>query len=96
MSIWWETHKTLAVGLEVEHVTSRNFRLYQQGCLPLALIYLHTMGKVAKVAFETHMSEGLKGMVYHYTQHIVSGLISLECSMTQDILLSHFDGLVVM
>lgn len=68
----------LSVELEVKPMSSRIFRLYQQGCLALALIYLPVMGKFGKVALGTC----IKG---HFPSLLSShgGLTSLVCSLTQ-------------
>lgn len=46
----------LSDGPEVEHMTSRIFGVYPQGCLALGLIFLY----IFKVTFGTCVLEGIK------------------------------------
>lgn len=50
----------LSDGPEVEHMTSRIFGVYLQGCLALRLIYLYIIGSFFKVTFGTCVLEGIE------------------------------------
>lgn len=50
----------LSDGPEVEHMTSRIFGVYPQGCLALGLIFLYITGRFFKVPFGTCMLEGVE------------------------------------
>lgn len=50
----------LSDGPEGEHMTSRIFGVYKQGCLALGLIYLYNTESSFKVTFGTCVLEGIK------------------------------------
>jgi len=68
----------LPVELEVKPTSSRIFRLYHQGCLALALIYLPVTGKFGKVALGTCIKGHLPSLLSSH-----GSLTSPVCSLTQ-------------